>query len=210
MFYYAVAVGRKTGIYTNWNDCLEQVDKFSNAVYKKFKTKEEANNFLKNYKTTNTQNTKYNYKDNNIFIFVDGSFNDKTQIAGYGYVIVHNNKVIFKRAGKTKEFSDMKNVAGELKSVLSCLNYVKNKITLEPYNHIKYIHIVYDYTGISNFVNGSFTTKKYGSEKYKNNFIKYKDFYEKQGIKIKFIKVKGHSGDTFNDLADTLAKQEIF
>ncbi len=31
MKYYAVKVGRKIGIYYNWNDCKEQVDKFRTA-----------------------------------------------------------------------------------------------------------------------------------------------------------------------------------
>ena len=211
MFYYAVAVGRKTGIYNNWNDCLAQVDKYSGAVYKKFKSKEDANNFIINYKITNKpKKEKYNYTDNSIFIFVDGSFNDKTKMAGYGYVIVYNDEIIFKKAGKTKEFNDMKNVAGELKSVISCLDYVKNKMNIIPYNKIKYINIVYDYAGISNFVNGSYNTKKYGSEIYKTTFLKYQTFFESKKIKIKFIKVKGHSGDKYNNLADSLAKKEIF
>jgi len=40
--YYAVLKGRKTGIFTNWQECEEQVKGFSGAVYKSFKTREEA------------------------------------------------------------------------------------------------------------------------------------------------------------------------
>jgi ribonuclease HI len=44
--YYAVLKGRKTGIFTTWDDCKKQVEGFSNAIYKSFKTKEEAEEFL--------------------------------------------------------------------------------------------------------------------------------------------------------------------
>jgi ribonuclease HI len=40
--YYAVLKGRKTGIFTSWEECEEQVNGFSGAVYKSFKTRGEA------------------------------------------------------------------------------------------------------------------------------------------------------------------------
>jgi len=40
--YYAVLKGRKTGVFTNWSDCEEQIDRFSGALYKSFKTRGEA------------------------------------------------------------------------------------------------------------------------------------------------------------------------
>ena len=46
MFYYAVAIGRQTGIFNDWNDCEKQVKGFKNAKFKKFKTKSEAEEFI--------------------------------------------------------------------------------------------------------------------------------------------------------------------
>ena len=40
--FYVVWRGRNTGIYTSWEDCLKQVDKFEEAQYKSFNTLEEA------------------------------------------------------------------------------------------------------------------------------------------------------------------------
>jgi ribonuclease HI len=40
--YYAVLKGRKTGIFTSWTDCKEQINGFSGALYKSFKTRGEA------------------------------------------------------------------------------------------------------------------------------------------------------------------------
>ena len=40
--YYVVWQGRERGIFTDWNSCKKQVDKFTGAKYKSFPTKEEA------------------------------------------------------------------------------------------------------------------------------------------------------------------------
>lgn len=40
--YYVVWEGMEPGIYDNWEDCKEQIDRYPGAKYKSFKTKEEA------------------------------------------------------------------------------------------------------------------------------------------------------------------------
>lgn len=44
--YYAVARGRKVGIYTNYPDCLKQIKDYRGARFKKFKTRKEASHFI--------------------------------------------------------------------------------------------------------------------------------------------------------------------
>jgi len=46
MSYYAVAKGKSIGIFSTWNDCQEQVKGFKGAVYKKFATQKEAEDFI--------------------------------------------------------------------------------------------------------------------------------------------------------------------
>ena len=62
--------------------------------------------------------------------------------------------------------------------------------------------IFHDYEGIAKWCTGEWQTKKEGTQS-------YKAFYEqaKGKVDIRFVKVKGHSGDTYNDLADQLAKK---
>ncbi|EPY53908.1 ribonuclease H Rnh1 [Schizosaccharomyces cryophilus OY26] len=45
--YYAVARGRKTGIFNSWDDTVPNVSGYANSRYKKFKTLEEAKAFCK-------------------------------------------------------------------------------------------------------------------------------------------------------------------
>ncbi len=44
--FYAVKVGRQTGLFTNWADCKAQVQGYSGAVYKSFPTLQEAQQYL--------------------------------------------------------------------------------------------------------------------------------------------------------------------
>ncbi|XP_030560300.1 ribonuclease H1 [Drosophila novamexicana] len=46
MAYYAVAKGRQVGIYDNWAQCQQQVNGFKGAIYKKFNTRQEAEQFI--------------------------------------------------------------------------------------------------------------------------------------------------------------------
>ncbi|KAH8372665.1 hypothetical protein KR009_002384 [Drosophila setifemur] len=46
MSFYAVANGRKSGVYETWAQCAEQVKGFKNAKYKKFNTRQEAEQFV--------------------------------------------------------------------------------------------------------------------------------------------------------------------
>lgn len=44
--YYGVKCGLVPGVYTSWDECKAQVDGFSGAEYKSFKTEEEANDYV--------------------------------------------------------------------------------------------------------------------------------------------------------------------
>jgi ribonuclease HI len=69
----------------------------------------------------------------------------------------------------------------------------------------KKIMIHHDYTGVSNWLTGEWQPK--------NKYTKlYKEFYEsniKPYIEVEFIKVKSHSKDHYNDLADYCAKRAL-
>lgn len=52
MSFYAVAKGRIVGIYNTWTECSAQVNGYSGGIYKKFKTKPEAEKFVSTYSTS--------------------------------------------------------------------------------------------------------------------------------------------------------------
>ena len=71
-------------------------------------------------------------------------------------------------------------------------------------NSIDKLDIYYDYEGIEKWCTGAWRTNKEGTSQYKA----YYDSVKSQ-IDIRFIKVKGHSGDVNNDRADLLAKSAL-
>jgi ribonuclease HI len=108
--YYAVHKGYKPGIYTSWPECEKQIKKFVGAEFKKFFTKEEAQEFVEtgygNHKpkalTKIINADKANNdkiveecnvaEDDKIYIYTDGSFiRGKPDLAGYGIFIPSKN-----------------------------------------------------------------------------------------------------------------------
>ena len=78
MPFYAVAKGHNIGIYQFWNDCKEQVIGYKGAIYKKFTLESEAEDYILNINSVNTeffQNIYNKFDDNKVdyFVYTDGS-----------------------------------------------------------------------------------------------------------------------------------------
>ena len=199
--FYAVKAGRQTGIFNSWEECKKQVDGYPSASYKSFKTATEAAAYIgliPNQKAiANANNSPADFvTDNTAIAYVDGSYNISTCEYGYGVVFFYNGEEIHLKKGFPKDdLAAMRNVAGEIKGSEAAISYAVSK-------HISSIKIYHDYEGISKWCTGEWKANKEGT-------IAYRDFYNnaKKHLKIEFVKVKGHSGDTYNDIADRLAKE---
>ncbi len=201
--FYVVKKGFKTGIFNNWNECKEQIDGYSGAIYKSFATYEEAYKFL--YTDLDNIGKEKMIIDNvdklstePVKAYVDGSYSAEHKVYSFGVVILYNNQII-RLSGKENDQDNlpMRNVAGELLGTMEAIKWaVENKI--------KKILIYYDYEGIEKWALGIWKTNKKGTNYYKefiNNMSKM--------ICIEFIKVKAHTGVKFNEEADKLAKSAI-
>ena len=188
MKYYAVRKGRNPGIYTSWDSCLKEVKGFSGAIYKSFKSKEDALAFL------NEEDVKIEVDADTVIAYVDGSFNLPEKTYGAGVVLIKDgNEEHFKKA-YTDSFYTHRNVAGEVKASELAINLAIEK-------GFKKIIIYHDYQGIKSWADGDWKTNNDLTKSYKA-FVNEK----RKVIEIGFVKVKGHSNDKYNDLADRLAK----
>ena len=189
--YYAVKKGLKTGIFRTWEECKASVNEYSGAVYKSFKTEEEAERFL------------YDEEQDPgipgfVEIYVDGSYNSVTGDFSYGMVVLDGEQTkTYSQSFHDEELSSMHNVAGEIKGAQAAMQYALD-------HGIPKIAIYHDYEGIAKWCLGLWKTNKEGTKA-------YKAFYEeaRKKIEIRFVKVAGHSGDTYNEMADRLAKEAL-
>ena len=135
---------------------------------------------------------------NEIFAYVDGSFNPTTNTYGYGVCLyVYGTEYEFTDSGNSAEMVSMRNVAGEILGAMCAIsNAVKIGLTD--------LTIYYDYMGIEKWATGEWKRNKLGT-------IRYYEYVQsvKDKIIIKFVKVKAHSGNAFNDKADELAKLAV-
>ena len=195
--YYAVKAGRKTGVFESWDECKSAVSGFSGAAYKSFTNREDAIDFVNgSAKSQKAQNREE--KQSEAFAYVDGSYDDTTKSYSYGMVMMHgDDELHFFKKFEKDDMSDMRNVAGEIEGSMAAMKYCIE-------NGIKSISIFYDYEGIQKWCNGDWKAKKEGTKR-------YVEFYKDASrlVDVDFIKVKGHSGDKYNDLADELAKKAL-
>lgn len=213
-YFYAVRVGNAPGVYNTWSECEREVRGFKGASFKKFKTYKEALAFVEDKEVAlnieNVKSKKIKDKENEetvgiediakeeVVSYVDGSFSLPTMTFSYGVVIITSEGVeTFKGIDRDPELAKMRNVSGELKAAMVAMDIAIEK-------GYKKLSLHYDYAGIEKWALGEWKTNKDGTKSYKSYYDSIKD-----KLKVKFVKVKAHSGVEYNELADRLAKEAI-
>lgn len=210
--YYAVAVGRSTGIYTDWATAEKQVKGFAAAKFKSFPTRAEAEAWLENpvYRKKEGQK-KYRpdagsnpaqeqYDPAVIIVYTDGGSINNPGPGGYGVVIENE--------GKRREFSGgfrhTTNNRMEMMAAIVALRELQNcgkKIILS--------------SDSSYLVNGIVKgwAKKWRSNGWRKSDgqpVLNVDLWREllallDGVDVSFKWVKGHAGHELNERCDHLA-----
>jgi ribonuclease HI len=137
-------------------------------------------------------------EDNTAIAYVDGSYLHERLEFSYGVVLLYNNEVLeFCEKLNDPELALMRNVAGEIKGAEKAMRYCAE-------HNIHNLLIYYDYAGIAAWCTGEWKATKSGTKAYKAYFNSIKD-----KLSISFRKVKAHSGNKYNEIADKLAKKAL-
>lgn len=211
--FYGVRFGRNPGIYRTWEECKKEVDGFTGAEYKSFKTLEEAEDYVGFQDISADAETGGSSRGNGKAVveedydstssvkmraFIDGSYDNSKKIYSYGSVITwKNQKIKLFGADNDSRFVDFRNVAGEIIAATRTLQFAVE-------NGVSEIEIFYDYAGI----------EKWAKREWKRNNALTQGYAEyvrsiEGDISIRFVKVKAHSGHRENDEVDQLAKDAL-
>lgn len=183
--YYAVAKGHVPGIYTDWETTKNMVRGYSQAIYKKFSNKKDAESFVKNF-TFEDIPIYTEPIPNKTIIYTDGSF--KEGLTGYGVVILKSNGDKYAIYGSVKSDKQTNNI-GELHAIYIALLMVTGDVIL-------YSDSAYSISVLT----------AYGNP----NKMENKDLINKIKAaigdrRVTFQHVKAHIGITLNEEADELA-----
>lgn len=197
---YAVKKGRMTGLFMSWDDCKAQVDGFAGAEYKSFADPAEAMAYLGMGEGGAAAAERF---PEGVRAYVDGSYDSASGRFSCGVVIVETDAegrsetTEIKSAFDDEEAAKQRNVAGEIMGSKLAVEYCLA-------NDIKSVEIYHDYEGI-----GAWADMKWKA----NNPLTqgYRDFIAeaRKSMGIKFVKVKAHAGNKYNELADSLAKKAL-
>ena len=136
-----------------------------------------------------------------IEIYTDGSGKDRE--AGWGFVVVEDNKETHAECGRVKTGKDKElpskgtNNTGELEAIKQALGWIEKHKPAQ-------VWIRYDSQYAANMTQGIWRPKQH------KEYIKYIREKEREANKrssVHWKHVKGHSGDTWNDRADELAEE---
>ncbi|GAB6189013.1 hypothetical protein JCM30566_07520 [Marinitoga arctica] len=147
-----------------------------------------------------TQEKKHEVKTNNCLkIYIDGSYDNNLKKFGSGFIVIKEDNVEkYWKGFAYEKFLKHRNVAGEIFAALLAFEYAKQE-------NLKCIEINYDYEGIEKWAIGEWKTNTELTKYYKERYDYYSSIF-----KIKFNKIKSHSGDKYNELADELAKKAVY
>lgn len=189
--YYAVLIGRNPGIYLTWDACKIEVEGFEGAKYKSFSSLAEAKAYLNGKEDSSLS-------FDTPVAYIDGSYNKETEEYSFGGVLIIKGKVHkFNKKYPKDEYSIHRNVAGEIKGAGFIIQYAIN-------HQITDLTICYDYMGIEKWYTGEWKANTPIA-------IAYVNFARENSnkINVKFVKIKSHTNDTYNDMADALAKEAL-
>ncbi len=225
--YYAVRKGRTRGLFATWEECRASVEGYSDAEYKSFRERREAEGYLEDIPsdansgdasagagasegTAQAGDAESDFRacraapeecpgQDTLLAYVDGSYDDSLKKYAFGCVFILPDGRICTEFGNGEKEQALKhrNVSGEM---LGAMYAVKTAMA----SGFRQVELRYDYEGIEKWVTGKWRSKTELTEKYAKAMREWGT-----KIDIRFTKVAAHSNVYYNELADKLAKKGL-
>lgn len=134
-------------------------------------------------------------------IYVDGSYNPTTNIIGCAFVLSVNASKKPYRVAFSKQLKSQQKYGSNIAEMTAVKTAIKTARSLG----ITQINIYHDWNGIELFSHRDNVKQRHNTC---TSYVVYADYIEKarNDVRICFIKVKAHSGNELNNLADKMAK----
>lgn len=140
-------------------------------------------------------------------VYTDGSYRDGYWGAGAVALDSFGNHLM-ELSTNGEDLAGSRNVTGEIMAVMTMLRklyknrfeYARNSKPDEKHAVVIY----HDYEGIQKWAENEWTAKKPISQEYKQCIDKARAYFD-----ISFVKVKAHSGNKWNEYADSLASKGL-
>jgi len=190
MRYYGVRKGWNSGVYTSWKDFNRQICGFEGAEYFCSYDRDKVVAFM-NYDKNKKIDTSV------AEAFVDGSYDPKTKIVGSGFILLFPSGHEIRKSFHSANVYNSGNVFGELKATTAAVEECKKL-------GCKNIIIFHDYNGIRTIVDCSSKARSAIAKMYKKQMSQLS-----KGMHITFVKVKAHSGNQYNTVANHLSRKAI-
>lgn len=198
--YYVVLRGYQPGIYRTWKEAEAQIRGYPSALYQSFKTKKEALHYFSQLETARQANEQIAPLPtiHRTVVYTDGS--SKSNIGGYGVLIKYADGTPDKEICGRVQDDVVTNNQAELFAVAVALVNTQGPVTIVPDSQY-----VIDCVTINchNWKANGWKNRD-GKTVPNANYIKF-ICEQIEGRDVKFIHVKGHSRNPYNDRADYLA-----
>lgn len=225
--YYAVKNGKNVGIFDNWDECKESISGYSGSIFKKFKYKSQAeeyldsnkkkkikkiDDFFSSCKEEDKEEDKDKEEDNNndiIYVYTDGAciHNGRENAkAGIGIYFGENDS----RNVSERIDGKQTNNTAELKAIIKVYDILQKDIM-----NNKKIKIYSDSTySINCATNYRKTTKSNGTEIPNKELVEQIYNLYRNYPNVEFIHIKAHTNNKDihslgNEQADLLANKAI-
>lgn len=158
--YYAVVNGIKNGIYDNWDACKENVTGYTNAVFKGFSNKRDAEAFYERCAPVTPD--EYEIGPGKAKIFVAGIYDATTRLHYTSAMILLNNPENIWKADKIftqPVLYGAKNGGGEADMIMDVVDHVVDQGCYD-------ILVCYHYAGSHMWARGGWEANSFGAKEY--------------------------------------------